>query len=94
LIDGYLIGSATSVFSISRLRIRVWPFLATIGLGLLVLFPAGIVNGWVTKHMGMERNMAMPWLAHYMDHAAMLVVALGLNICANQAKRGLWPLCL
>jgi uncharacterized protein len=74
--DNYLIGSATSVFSISRLRVRVWPILTTIGLGLLVLFPAGFVNGWVTKRMGMERSMAMPWLAHYVDHAAMLVIAL------------------
>jgi hypothetical protein len=76
LIDDYLIGSATSVSSISRLRVRVWPILATIGLGLLVLLPAGFVNGWVTERMGTDRSMAMPWLAHYVDHAVMLVIAL------------------
>jgi len=76
LIDDYLIGSATSVISVSRLRVRVWPMLATIGLGLLVLLPGGFVNGWVTERMGMDRSMAMPWLAHYIDHAVMLVIAL------------------
>ncbi len=76
MIDDYLIGSATSVISISRLRVRVWPMLATIGLGLLVLLPGGFVNGWVTERMGMDRSMAMPWLAHYIDHAVMLVIAL------------------
>lgn len=42
----------------------------------MVLFPAGFVNAWITERKGLERSMAMPWLAHYVDHAAMLVIAL------------------
>jgi len=39
----YLIGGEASVFSISGLRLRRWPILATIGLGLLVVVPSGYV---------------------------------------------------
>ena len=74
--DGYLVGSETSLMSISRLRVRFWPILATIGLALLVLLPTGFVNRWVTQRMGMDRSMAMPWFVHYVDHAVLLVAAL------------------
>jgi uncharacterized protein len=74
--DDHVIGNATSIISISRLRVRVWPVLATIGLGLVVVLPGGLVNGLVRERMGVERSMAMPWLAHSIDHLAMLVIAL------------------
>jgi uncharacterized protein len=74
--DDYLIGSATSVFSISELRVRVWPILATIGLGFFVILPSAFMGLWVTKRMGVERSTAMPWLAPYVNHAVMLVIAL------------------
>lgn len=76
--ENYLVGRASSVFSISGVQMRVWPILATIGLGLLVLLPAALVGNWVTQHVGMERSMAMPWLAGYVNHALMLVIALAL----------------
>ncbi len=74
--DLYLIGSPTSAFAVSGLRLRVGPIRATIGLWLLVLLPTGWVNGWVRAHMGVERTMAMPWLAHYLDHIVLLVISL------------------
>lgn len=93
--DDYLIGSATSIFSISHVRVRVWPFLATLGLGFLVLLPVGFVNGWVTQRLGMDRSMAVPWLAHYVDHAVMLVIASVLIVWLSKghiSQYGLqWP---
>lgn len=93
--DDYLIGSATSIFSISHVRVRVWPFLATLGLGFLVLLPVGFVNGWVTQRLGMDRCMAVPWLAHYVDHAVMLVIASVLIVWLSKghiSQYGLqWP---
>jgi len=74
--DAYLIGSATSAFSISGLRLRPWPILATIGLGLLVILPGGYVFVLFTKQIGMQRAMAMPWLAMLANHAVMLVIAI------------------
>jgi len=74
--DTYLIGSPTSAFSISNLRIRVWPILATIGLGFLVLIPSGLANVWVAHLVGAQRIMAMPWLPYFVDHAMMIVMAL------------------
>ena|SRR5579863_4120897 len=74
--DNYLVGSATSAFSISNLYVRVWPILATIGLGFLVLIPSGLVNVWVARLVGVQRIMAMPWLPHFVDHAMMIVMAL------------------
>jgi membrane protease YdiL (CAAX protease family) len=74
--ENYLIGSPTSTFSISQLRVRIGPILAIIGLGFLVLIPGAFANGWVRHILGLERGMAMPWLAHYVDHAVMLVISL------------------
>ena len=82
--DDYLIGSATSIFSVSGLRVRVWPVLAILGLAVLVILPAGFVNGWVTQRLGMERSMAMPWLALYADHAVMLLIALVLMVLVSK----------
>jgi len=76
--DDYFIGSATSAFSISGLRVRLRPIRATLGLAFLVLVPAVLVNVWVTKRMDMERSMAMPWLGGYVNHAVMLLIALAL----------------
>jgi uncharacterized protein len=39
--DNYLIGNETSLFSITNLRVRIWPILAAIGLGLLCIIPGG-----------------------------------------------------
>jgi uncharacterized protein len=78
--NDYLISSSSFVFSISGLRVRPWPILAVIGLGLVVLLPAVLVGNWVTQRLGMERSMAIPWLAGYVNHAVMLVIALVLII--------------
>lgn len=66
------------MFSISDLRLGVWPILATVGLGLVVILPGGYVALVFTKGVGMERAMAMPWLALFVSHAAMLLIALAL----------------
>jgi membrane protease YdiL (CAAX protease family) len=91
----YLIGSATSAFSISELRLRLLPILATIGLGLVVILPSGYVFVLFTKHVGMQRTMAMPWLAMLANHAVMLVIALALIAWlskGNFSEYGLqWP---
>jgi hypothetical protein len=60
------------------LRNRVWPICSTIGLGLLVLLPAGLASDWVSKRMGVTRSAAMPWLAYCVASVVMLVIALGL----------------
>jgi CAAX protease family protein len=72
----YIVGSATSVFSISELRLRFWPIVATIALGFLVLLPSALANSWAMRLIGMERSMAMPWLALYANHLVQLLVAL------------------
>ncbi len=72
----YIVGSATSVFSISELRLRFWPIVATIALGLLVLLPSALANSWAIRFIGMERIMAMPWIALYANHLVQLLMAL------------------
>lgn len=74
----YQLGSPTSAFSISDLRLRVWPILATIGLGLVVILPGGYVTALFANGIGMQRAMAMPWLSLIASHAVMLVIAMGL----------------
>lgn len=75
--DAYLVGSPTSIFSISGLRIGLLPILATVGLGLLVLVPSGYVFVVLTEHMGTLGGVATPWLllAH---HAVQVAIALAL----------------
>jgi uncharacterized protein len=75
--DAYLVGSATSIFSISGLQIGLLPILATIGLALLVLVPSGYVFLVLREHTSMQGSMATPWLllAH---HAVQLAIALAL----------------
>jgi uncharacterized protein len=93
--NNYFIGSPSSVFSISGLRVHPWWILATVGLGLVVLLPAAFIGEWVTQRIGMERSMAVPWLAGYVNHALMLVIALVLIICFSKghvSDYGLrWP---
>ena len=74
--NAYLVGSETSVFSISGLQLRPLTVLATIGLGLLVVLPSGYVFVLLTKHSGVQSGMATPWLAMLANHAVMLVIAL------------------
>ncbi|HET9406381.1 MAG TPA: CPBP family intramembrane glutamic endopeptidase [Candidatus Sulfotelmatobacter sp.] len=91
----YSVGSAESAFSIANLRLRLWPILATIGLGLIVILPAGYVTVLLAKGIGMQRTMAMPWLAMLVNHAVMLVVAVALIAWlsrGNLSEYGLqWP---
>lgn len=88
--QAYLIGSETSVFSISGLQLRLWPILATIGLGLLVVLPAGPVLVLLTQRSGMEMYWALT-----INHAAMLVIAVALIAWlskGNLSEYGLqWP---
>jgi membrane protease YdiL (CAAX protease family) len=72
----YFIGSATSVFAISALRVRLWPVLATIGLGLLVILPGGFIFVLLTKHMSMQSGIEGQWVALLANHGVMLVIAL------------------
>jgi membrane protease YdiL (CAAX protease family) len=74
--NSYLVGSETSVFSISGLQLRLLPVLATIGLGLLVVLPSGYVFVLLTKNGDMQGGLATPWLAMVANHAVMLVIAL------------------
>jgi membrane protease YdiL (CAAX protease family) len=62
--------------------------LATVGLGLAVLVPDGIVHTLVDNRIGMERAMAMPWIALYIDHAVMTLVALGLIALLSKGRFG------
>ena len=72
--NAYLIGSEASVFSISELQLRLWPILATIGLGLLVVVPSGYVFVLLTQHMP---KVETSWLLTA-NHAVMLLIALAL----------------
>jgi uncharacterized protein len=69
----YWVGSETSLFSISRLQIRFWPVVATVGLALLVILPSGYVYVLLVGPMSMESR---PWLAMFVNHAVMLLIAL------------------
>ena len=84
--DNYLIGSATSLFAISGLRVRVWPILATIGLGLLTIIPSGYVYFWFLTRVSREHQAAMPWLGLYVNHAVMLAVALVLIAVLSRGR--------
>lgn len=83
--NAYLIGSEASVFSISGPQLRLWPILATIGLGLLVVLPSGYVFLLLTKYMPMQSSMATP-LALIANHAVMLVIALALIAWFSRGK--------
>jgi len=65
----------------------VWT-LATIGLALAVLVPDAIVHVWVGKRIGMDRAMAMPWIALFIDHAVMALVALILIALLSRGRMG------
>jgi membrane protease YdiL (CAAX protease family) len=89
--NAYLIGSEASVFSVSGLELRLWPILATIGLGLLVVVPSGYVFALLTQRMS-RPDTAWPLMA---NHAVMLLIALGLIAWlsrGNFTEYGLaWP---
>ena len=93
--DEYVIGSPTSALSVSGLRVRLWPVLATIGLALIMLVPTGITAGWVTRALGPARSSAMPWLNEYVNHAVLLGVALLLIVWLSKRRPGeyglQWP---
>ena len=90
----YLVGSQTSVFSISELQLRLLPVLATIGLGLLVVLPSGYVFVLLTKYRDVQSGMTTPWLA-MLANLVMLVIALVLIAWfsgGNLSEYGLrWP---
>jgi len=65
----------------------LWTF-ATIGLTFVVLIPDGIVHVWVGKRIGMGRAMAMPWIALFVDHAVMILVALILIALLSKGRMG------
>ena len=69
----YWVGSETSLFSISAQQIPFWPVVATIGLALLVILPSGYVYVLLAGPMSMESR---PWLAMFVNHAVMLLIAL------------------
>jgi len=89
--NAYLIGSEASVFSISGLQLRLWPILATIGLGLLVVLPSGYVFFLLTQHTS-KTETALPVIA---NHAVMLLIAVALIAWfsrGNLSEYGLqWP---
>src|ERR1700683_1888087 len=65
----------------------VWT-LATIGLALAVLVPDAIVHVWVGKRMGMDRATALPWIALFIDHAVMTLVAVILIALLSRGRMG------
>jgi membrane protease YdiL (CAAX protease family) len=62
--------------------------LATIGLAFAVLIPDAIVHNWVAGRIGMERATAMPWIALFVDHAVMTLVALALIALLSKGRMG------
>jgi uncharacterized protein len=93
--DDYLIGSSDSVFAISKLRLPLLPIVATIGLGVLVVVPAGYILVLLTQGTGLQSSMATPWSALIANHAVMLMIALALIAWftrGNFSQYGLqWP---
>jgi len=83
----YVIGDESSVIAVSDLNVGLWPLLATIGLGLLALFPAVPVTKLMMRAVGMQRSMDMPWIALYANHLAMLLTAL---VLISVLSRGLF----
>lgn len=80
--DTYLIGSATSVFSISGLQLRLWPILATIGLDLLIIVPSGYIFLLLTRHMSSTETA---W-ALMANHTVMLLIAIALIAWFSSGK--------
>jgi uncharacterized protein len=89
--NAYLVGSKTSVFSVSGLQLRRSPILATIGLGMLVVLPSGYVFVLLTQHMSRAETV---WLA-MANHTVMLLIAVALMAWlgrGNFSEFGLeWP---
>ena len=91
----YVIGSDISAFAIYDLRLRVWPILATIGLGLAVILPSGYLTVLFTKGMGPRHTNDLPWVALFANHGLMLVIAVALIVWLSKgclSEYGLqWP---
>jgi membrane protease YdiL (CAAX protease family) len=74
--DRYLVGSSSSLFSISGLRVPMRAVLATVGLGLLVLLPTGVVTVWMMWHMHISQSATIPPLVVAVNNTAKLLTAL------------------
>jgi membrane protease YdiL (CAAX protease family) len=89
--NAYLFGSEGSLFAVSGLRLRLWPILATIGLGLLVVLPGGLVFLLIAEDTS---STEMAWLL-MAQHAISLLIALALIAWfsrGNISEYGLaWP---
>jgi uncharacterized protein len=77
---------------VARLQLRLWPILATIGLGLLVVLPSGYVfHVLLAQHMSRTETV---WLG-MANHAVMLLIAVALSAWfsrGNFSEYGLqWP---
>lgn len=59
-----------------KIRLRVWPVLACIGLVIPSFFLSGLASHAAERFLGMERAMAMRWVPLYVGHAGMLIGAL------------------
>jgi membrane protease YdiL (CAAX protease family) len=80
--NAYLIGSEASIFSISGLQLRLWPILATIGLGLAVVLPSGCVFVLLTEHTSSTETA---WLA-MASHAVSVLIAIALIAWFSRGK--------
>lgn len=87
--SGYLIGSETSLFAVSRLKIGFRPVLATIGLGGLVILPSGVVYFFFSNGKGGSTTTVEFLIA---NHTVMLLIALALMAWLSRGKFGEWGL--
>jgi CAAX protease family protein len=88
----YLVGSATSAFSIADLRVPVWTILATVGLAVLDIGLGVPPTLWAIHLVGPARAKAMPWIPIYASHVAMLLVALLLIAWLGKGRLREWGL--
>jgi CAAX protease family protein len=88
----YLVGDATSAFSISDLRVPVWAILATVGLLVLDLALSAPPMLWVMRLVGPARAKAMPWIPLYASHVVMLLAALLLIAWLGKGRFREWGL--
>jgi uncharacterized protein len=86
--NAYLIGSESAIFSISGLRLGLWPILATIGLGLLVVLPAGLIFLLITEH---TTDPEMAWLG-IANHVVAVLIAVALIAWISRGKLSVYGL--
>ncbi len=53
-----------------------------------MLVPDGIIHALVIKRIGMDRATAMPWIALFVDHAVMTLVAVALIAMLSKGRMG------